>query len=34
MNAEQILEKVPTIVKQWASEREERQQRTKADPAD
>jgi alkylation response protein AidB-like acyl-CoA dehydrogenase len=34
MKVEQILEKLPTVVAEWSEQRSERQQRTKADPAD
>ena len=34
MKAQQILEKVPAIVAEWAEQRADRQQRTKADPDD
>ncbi|MFQ6028139.1 MAG: acyl-CoA dehydrogenase family protein [Dehalococcoidia bacterium] len=34
MNIETILEGVPKLAREWASQRDDRQQRTKADPAD
>ncbi|HZA25255.1 MAG TPA: hypothetical protein VFA32_22110, partial [Dehalococcoidia bacterium] len=34
MKVQTILGKVPNLASEWASQRSERQQRTKADPAD
>ena len=34
MSIASILENVPKLAREWGEEREERQRRTKADPAD